>query len=352
MKKEVTFGILGLGRVVDKRLFNVFTKETTNSKVISVFDVDKFKLKKFSNFFKCSVVKNIDEFLAKDFKFVYIATESGNHYSHIKKCFQYNKNVIVEKPPVLKISQLLELNKLAIKKKLKFYSVYQNRLNNAVKFAKNYLNRNKKLIYATLNLSWSRPQSYYNDWHGNWKMDGGVVAQQGIHYIDILIYLFGKPIKCISITSNKVNKLQAEDTHSSIIVFKNNFSCTCNFTTALRPSDFEASIKVYTKENLINLDGLCCNKISSYSYSKIKNKKLDFLCKKNSEFVESGYGKSHSKVIQNIINHEINKKTQTSPLKAIDTLDTLKLLNMMYISATKQKWIYFNEKNLNSKLGN
>ena len=208
----------------------------------------------FSKFFKCKKNNSLNSFLNNRFDFIYIATESGNHYSHIKKCFQYNKSVIVEKPPVLKVKQLLELNKLANKKKLKFYVVFQNRLNKAVKLAKNHL-RNKKLIYSTLNLSWSRLQSYYSDWHGNWRMDGGVVAQQGIHYIDILVYLFGKPIKCISLTSNKVNKLQAEDTHSSIVVFKNNFSCTCNFTTALRPDDFEASIKIYTKENLINLDG-------------------------------------------------------------------------------------------------
>ena len=351
-KKKIIFGILGLGRVVEKRLLKVFLSEIRNSEVKIVFDKNKNKSKSFSRQFKCINAKNFNQFLSYKVDFIYIATESGNHYSHIKKCFNANHNVIVEKPPVLKINQLLELDKIAKEKKLKFYSVFQNRLNKSVQFVKNKVLNKKNLVYATLNLSWSRNQSYYKDWHGNWKMDGGVIAQQGIHYIDILIYLFGKPIKCISTISNKSNKLQAEDTHNSLIVFKNNLSCTCNFTTALRPNDYEASIKIYTKESIINLDGLCCNQVSSLNYTKKKNKKMSLLCKKNSEKVFTGYGNSHTKVLQNLIDHEMKKKIDLKPLKAIDTMETIKLLNMMYMSVEQGKWIYSKSKNFTSKLGN
>ena len=351
-KKKISFGILGLGRVIEKRLLKVFLDELKNSVVEIVFDKNKKKSKTFSRHFKCVNAKNLNQFLSHKVDFVYIATESGNHYSHIKKCFDANQNVIVEKPPVLKVNQLLELNKIAKEKKLKFYSVFQNRLNKSIQFVKNYVLNKKNLVYVTLNLSWARNQSYYKDWHGNWKMDGGVIAQQGIHYIDILIYLFGKPIKCISTIANKSNKLQAEDTHNSLIVFKNNLSCTCNFTTALRPNDYEASIKIYTKESIINLDGLCCNKVSNLNFTKKMNKKINLLCKRNSEKVSNGYGNSHTKVLQNIIDLEMKKKIKLKPLNAIDTLETIKLLNMMYMSVEKKKWIYSKSKNINSKLGN
>ena len=72
--------------------------------------------------------------------FVYIATESGNHAEHIMKCFNANKNVIVEKPPVLRVSQLINLEKIARKKKLLFYVIFQNRLNKSVVFVKKILN--------------------------------------------------------------------------------------------------------------------------------------------------------------------------------------------------------------------
>ena len=73
--------------------------------------------------------------------------------------------------------------------------------------------------------------------------------------------------------------------------------------------------------------------------------------KKYSEVATSGYGISHSRCLQMIINRAVNKKNYPRPLRAIDTLDTLKLLNMMYKSYEKNRWVYFNEKNLQTKLG-
>ncbi len=350
-KKTVTFGILGLGRVVEKRVASVFLNELKNSEVLGVFDKNKKKNLFFSKKFNCSYTESLNSFLKKKYNFIYIATESGNHFKHIELCFKNNQNVIVEKPPVLKINQLKKLNNLAQKKKLKFYVIFQNRLNKSVSFLKNFIKKKKKnIVFSTLNLSWSRPQSYYNDWHGNWKMDGGVASQQGIHYIDILCFLFGSPLKSISHISNKSNNFQAEDTHSSLIVFKNNLTCTCNFTTALRPVDYEASINIVMKDEILSLGGLCCNRIDHISLKNKHKKNMKSKCRENSEKVKNGYGNSHNKSIQLIIDFTLKKKFQ-KPLEAIETLPSLKLLNMMYMSFEKKKWIKFNDKNISSKLG-
>ncbi len=348
MKNKIAFSILGLGRVIEKRIYLMFKKELKNAYVKTIFDKNKKKLNKFKKLFNCKVEHSLDKFLNIETDFVYIATESGNHFSHILKCFKKNKNVIVEKPPVLKVNQLETLNKIAKKKKLKFYTVFQNRENTSVNYVKNLL-KNEKVIFVNLSLIWSRFQNYYNDWHGNWKTDGGVLAQQGIHYVDLLIYLFGQPLKCISSISNKVNKLQAEDTHSSLIIFKKNeVSCNVNMSTAFRPVDYEASINIYCKDKIITLRGLCCNEVSVH---KLKNKKRSSIIKKFSQKVPSGYGVSHKKVFQKVINKEL-KKSSASPLKASETIGTIKLINMMYISFFKKRWVYFKEKNLISKLGN
>ena len=143
-------------------------------------------------------------------------------------------------------------------------------------------------------------------------MDGGVASQQGIHYIDILCFLFGSPLKSISHISNKSNNLQAEDTHSTLIVFKNNLTCTCNFTTALRPVDYEASINIVMKEEILSLGGLCCNKIDHTSFKKNYKKNMKMKCRENSEKVKNGYGNSHNKAIQLIIDFTLKKISKTS----------------------------------------
>ena len=88
-KKIITFGILGLGRVIEKRVANVFLKELNNSKIIGVFDKDKKKNNFYSKIFKSKRFENLNSFLNIKYDFIYIATESVNHYRHIKKCFDY-----------------------------------------------------------------------------------------------------------------------------------------------------------------------------------------------------------------------------------------------------------------------
>ena len=40
---------------------------------------------------------------------------------------------------------------------------------------------------------WHRSKKYYQTkWRGNYKLDGGVLTNQGIHLLDTLIYNFGE----------------------------------------------------------------------------------------------------------------------------------------------------------------
>ena len=350
-QKTVKFGIFGLGRVVEKRVYSVFVSEITNSKVVAVFDKNPKKNVKFSSMFNCETTNTLKNFLSKDIDIVYVATESGNHYNNIINCFKFNKNVIVEKPPVLKINQLIKLNNIAKRKKLKFFSIYQNRENKPIKFLKKNFKKifNEKIIFVNLKLLWSRNQKYYSDWHGKWKMDGGVLAQQGIHYIDLLCYFFGKPLKCISLIENKSNKLQAEDTHIGIVQFKST-NCTINLTTAIKPSDQEASIEIFSKTKMIKLYGLCCNKIKITPFDGKKRKLFNSISKKYSFEVPNGYGLSYKIVLQNVVNNFL-KKNSTKPLDAIKTANTLKLVHMFYKSVEKNKWILNIKNNFNSRLG-
>ncbi len=349
--KKIKFGFLGLGNVVQSRVGDVFLKELKNCKVVAVFDKDKDKTKKFSNIFKCNYVNNEKYFFKQNFKVCYVSTPSGSHFNDILKCFKNNKHVVVEKPPVLKTDQLLFLSKIAKKKKLNFFVIYQNRENKSVKFVKKFLNQNQKdkIILVNLNLLWSRPQKYYSNWHGKWKFDGGVLAQQGIHYIDLLCYFFGKPIKAISLMDNVSNKLEAEDTHIGLIKFKK-ANCTIGLSTALRPKDLKASIEIFCQRKTIRLFGLCCNKVSIENYDETKLKFFKKLSKINSEEVSGGMGKSHFKCFDAIIK-KLQKKN-SKPLKAIETLDTLKLINMLYQSSSKNSWVENNSINISSRLGN
>ena len=182
-------------------------------------------------------------------------------------------------------------------------------MNNSVDYLKKKINSEyiKNIVFVDLKLLWSRKQSYYNDWHGKWLYDGGVIAQQGIHYIDLLCYFFGEPSDCVSSISNKSNKLQAEDTHLGLIKFKNGVVCQVSLTTALRPTDFQATIEVFQKKNRQSFMGYVVTKLILIIIIQKKKKDIK-ISRQFSENVPTGYGLSHKKVFQNIINFDLKKK--------------------------------------------
>ena len=65
--------------------------------------------------------------------------------------------------------------------------------------------------------------------------------------------------------------------------------------------------------------------------------------------MNSGIGTSHLECFQKIIENFNNVK-KNIPLKAIQTLDTLKAVNMLYLSDVKKTWIINNKTIISSRL--
>ena len=180
---KLSVGLLGLGRVAEHHkkylLRNKFLK------VSACCDTDKRSLEKFSNYYKTNNnYFSIKDFVkSKSFDLAIISTPSGLHSTHSKILIDNNKHVLVEKPAALKFGEHRNLYKLAKKKKVFYDVILQNRFNNAIVFLKNLLLKNHlgKILKVNVRVNWCRYQNYYQDnWHGKWKMDGGVICQRHI----------------------------------------------------------------------------------------------------------------------------------------------------------------------------
>ena len=69
------------------------------------------------------------------------------------------------------------------------YCSFQNRFNKSVRYLKKLIKKKiGKIVTISLSLLWCRYQNYYNDTHGTWKNDGGVINQQAIHHRCYKIY--------------------------------------------------------------------------------------------------------------------------------------------------------------------
>jgi UDP-N-acetyl-2-amino-2-deoxyglucuronate dehydrogenase len=303
----------------------------------------KFKVKAFNNLEKMLKQTKPDVVL--------VLTISGQHFLNCKKILNLGFNIICEKPLAMTSDQCLKLDKIAKLKKKLLGVMFQNRLNPSIQILKKYLKDKKfgKIITISIKLIWCRYQKYYNDgWHGTWLNDGGVTNQQAIHHIDVLNWLLGPLTSITSMISNRVNKLEAEDTMVSIFQTNKGGLGTIEVTTAARPKDYEASITITGTKGNVKIGGIALNKIENWEFANETKKKSQLIKKKYSQVVPNGYGLSHIDYLNDSVNILQNRKKKF-PVTPIDAAQTQKLIHAIYLSSEKNKKIFINSKVLKSK---
>ena len=351
--RKINLGLIGCGRVGDY-YFNILkSNKIKNFKLISVCDTNIIKTYKFKKKFKCKTFKtyNIPNFF-ENLDAVLILTPSGSHFKIAKFFLEKKINVISEKPLTLLPKNSLVLNKLAQKNKVMCTVVFQNRFNKSVRYLKKLIKKKKigKIVTISLSLLWCRYQNYYNDgWHGTWKNDGGVINQQAIHHIDVIRYIFGPIKKVCSLASNRLNKLEAEDTMNAILEFQKGFNGNIEVTTAARPKDLHASISVSGEKGTIVISGLAINEIKTLNLKGLK-KSTSRIKLENSEKVSSGYGNSHIFYLNEVF-RRISKKNFKPLVNCKEAFETSKLIHALYKSSENKTWVKVKENNLSAFLG-
>ena len=135
-------------------------------------------------------------------KIDYLSVCSPNHLheSHIRMALRLGAVAICEKPLVLKPSNLDLLEELERELNGKIYNVLQLRLQPSIIQLKNQIEKEKTGKKYNINLSYitSRGPWYKYSWKGAPEKSGGIASNIGIHFFDMLIWIFG------SVQENKV----------------------------------------------------------------------------------------------------------------------------------------------------
>ena len=283
---------------------------------------------------------------------VLILTPSGSHYSHSKLALQMGCNVLVEKPAAMHPFQAQELVNFATISRLMYGVAFQNRLNPAIRCLREALlaGRFGRIVTATVRLRWCRFQSYYEDgWHGTWSQDGGVINQQAVHHLDALNWLLGPVSTVSSISTNRVNQLEAEDTLVAALTFASGALGTIEATTAARPQDFEASLSVVGENGLAVVGGIALNEIQTWSFVEPQESdaEVQSAC---SQDVPNGYGLSHIQLLQATFDSLLAGVT-TPPIPVEDTIPTIELVHALYRSNEERRWVSLFDKPCSRLLG-
>ena len=147
--------------------------------------------------------------------YVSICSPNYLHDSHIRYGLRIGSDVICEKPLVLNPWNVEALIELEQEYKNKVYTILQLRHHEAILQLKSKISNGPadKVYHIDLTYITSRGNWYFTSWKGNEDKSGGIASNIGVHFFDMLQWIFGP------IVDSKVD-LKTKDTNSGILTLK------------------------------------------------------------------------------------------------------------------------------------
>lgn len=132
--------------------------------------------------------------------YVSICTPNYLHDSHIRMALRRGANAICEKPLVLNPWNIDALKQMESESGKNIYNILQLRLHQTIIDLKKRVDQAPKDKIFDIDLTYltSRGNWYYTSWKGDVSKSGGVASNIGVHFYDMLSWIFGAVKKNIT----------------------------------------------------------------------------------------------------------------------------------------------------------
>jgi len=205
-KKPFNFGLIGAGGYIAPRHLKAI-KETGNQLVAALDRYDGVGV--IDSYFPeaefFTEPERFDRFMDKlrrrnpENKIDYVSICSPNylHDAHIRLALRNDAHAICEKPLVLNPWNLDALKELEEESGKKIYTILQLRLHPAIIALKEKIDAGPADKVYDIDLAYitSRGKWYYISWKGDIAKSGGIATNIGVHFFDMLTWIFGGMIE-------------------------------------------------------------------------------------------------------------------------------------------------------------
>ncbi len=347
----LNFGLVGCGRIGIRHA--TLLSKMEHAKLTAVCDIDEKKAKGFSKKFNVPYYLDFIEMVKNEkLNIVNICTPSGYHAEHTIKLAPYIDNIVVEKPIALKLKDADEMINICKKEKTRLFVVKQNRFNLPIIKLREAVENGRfgKIFLGTVRIHWRRTQEYYDmdNWHGTWKMDGGVLTNQSSHHIDMLQWMLGPVKEVFAYTDTFFHNIEVEDTGVAVLKTNNGALGIIEATTNTSPEDLEGSINIYGEKGTVEIGGFAMNKIVTWKFEK-KLAEDENIIEKYSTNPPNVYGFGHKAYLEHVIDSILNKKAGL--IDGVEGRKSLEIIHSIYESAETGKPVRIDKYPHKSKLG-
>jgi UDP-N-acetyl-2-amino-2-deoxyglucuronate dehydrogenase len=267
------FALVGCGRIARRHVDLLGRGQVPGATLVAVCDKAVDKARRMSSEFGGPSFADMHEMMsAIDTDVVVVLTESGNHARHVIELARYRKHIVVEKPMALTLDDADAMIQACDSQGIKLFVVKQNRFNVPVQKLRQALDAGRfgKLVLGTVRVRWCRRQDYYDqdEWRGTWALDGGVLANQASHHIDLLEWMMGAVDSVFAKSATALVDIEAEDTAVVILKFRSGALGIIEATTAARPKDLEGSISMLGEKGTVEIGGFAVNEMRVWNFEE------------------------------------------------------------------------------------
>lgn len=222
----MTVAVIGLG-VIGTHHLNVL--KNLGMDVCAVCDIDESKFSSYQLIPHFTDYREMMDTVKPDS--VHICTPHYLHAQMIIDALSRNINVLCEKPLCIKSEDIDRILAAEAASKAILGVCHQNRYNPGNLYVKQLVEADpdKAAFVGSGSVVWSRGRDYYNsgEWRGKWATEGGgVLINQALHTLDLLLWILGEPDSVTAMTSNFSLKdvIEVEDTACAMFSGGANFS--------------------------------------------------------------------------------------------------------------------------------
>jgi UDP-N-acetyl-2-amino-2-deoxyglucuronate dehydrogenase len=185
--------------------------------------------------------QDFDAFLKhRPMDLVVIGSPSGLHAEQGMAAAREGLHVLTEKPIEITTARADALIAAAKQSNVQLGVIFQDRMKPHIRQLKNWLEQGLlgKILFLDARVKWYRPPEYYanSHWRGTLALDGGgALINQGVHTVDLLLWLLGDVLRVQARTATLFHKIEAEDTAVATLEFASGALGVFHATTAAYP---------------------------------------------------------------------------------------------------------------------
>jgi predicted dehydrogenase len=227
--------------------------------IAAVYGANREKVSRLAREFGGALYEEFDAFLNhRPMDLVIIGSPSSLHAEHGIAAARRGLHVLTEKPIDISTARADALIEAANTAKVKLGVLLQDRSKPHVRQLKSWLEQGVlgRPLFVEARVKWWRPPEYYasSRWRGTFALDGGgALINQGIHTVDLLLYLLGDVTRVEARTATLLHKIEAEDTAAAILEFASGAIGTLYATTAAYPG-YPRRVEITGTEGTVTLE--------------------------------------------------------------------------------------------------